>query len=76
MGTERKLRMVLAKNDFSDALGKHTRYATTPRDKRDVAASALFVAAGYLGRSYGLTEDRLDEAMGLAATLLRENKIR
>lgn len=74
MGIDRKIRMVLVKNDFTDVLDKHMRRATSKRDRFDIAASALFVAAGYLGEAAGSQKE--DDALTIAATLLRENKIR
>lgn len=71
--SERKLKMVLAKNDFADVLEKHMRGAETDLDRLDIAASALFVAAGFLGGTYGMNEE---DSKNLAASLLRESKLR
>lgn len=74
-GTERKLRMILVKNDFSDLIEKHMRRCDTKAEAFDVAAAALFVAAGYLGRAKGMKESQTQDALTLASTLLRESKL-
>lgn len=76
MSIDRKLKMVLTRNDFEDVLEKHMRRAKSQKERVDVAASALMVSAASMAVVMAGKVISEDDAIDTAIKFLREMRRR